>query len=152
MISDMYLPDSLPDPDLHAEFYADVAVKRLLAWLIDAVLILVLTVLVLPFTAFVGLLFFPLLWLAVGLAYRIATLARGSATPGMRIMAIEIRDRFGRRLDAGTAALHTLVYTVALGSLVVQGISVALMLSTPRGQGIPDLLLGTAAINRPAPR
>ncbi|RMD94475.1 MAG: RDD family protein [Alphaproteobacteria bacterium] len=143
-------PGALPDPDRQAEFYADVPLKRFVAWLIDAVAILVLTVLVLPFTAFLGLFFFPLLWLAVGIGYRMAFLARSSATPGMWLLSIELRDRCGRRLDPGTALAHTLLYTVFLATMVVQAISVALMLSTPRRQGLHDIVLGTAMINRPA--
>lgn len=142
--------DGLPDPHGQPEFYADVPIKRLFAWLIDAVLILVASVLVLPFTAFLGLFFFPLLWLAVGLAYRTAFVARWSATPGMRVMSIELRDRMGRRLDAPLALLHALGYSFALATVVLQGVSVGLMLATPRGQGLHDLVLGTAMINRPA--
>ena len=44
----------LPDPDYQAEFYEGVAVKRLLAWVIDVVLILVLTVLAGVLTVFIG--------------------------------------------------------------------------------------------------
>ena len=38
----------LPDPDLHAEFYADVPLKRLLAFIVDSILIVVITVLLIP--------------------------------------------------------------------------------------------------------
>ena len=39
---------------------------------------------ILPFTAFTGLLFFPALLLFVGFGYRVATIARGSATCSTR--------------------------------------------------------------------
>ena len=140
----------LPDPERHAEFYADVPLKRLIAWAIDAAIILVLTLIAVPFTAFTAIFFFPLLWLVVGLVYRIATIARRSATPGMRIMAIEFRTATGERLGLSTAALHTLIYSVAIGVFLLQAVSIILMLTTARGQSLPDHLLGTAAINRAA--
>ena len=89
----------LPHPDTHGEFYADVPTKRFLAWLVDSVLILLLTLLAIPLTAFTGLFFFPFLWLTVSAVYRIASLSRSSATPGMRLMAIEIRNGRVVRLD-----------------------------------------------------
>jgi uncharacterized RDD family membrane protein YckC len=138
----------LPDPDTHAEFYADVPTKRLLAWVVDSILILLLTLLAIPFTAFVGLFFFAFLWLAVSLVYRIATLGRSSATPGMRLMAIEMRTGRGERFDPLTATLHTVIYLAMLTTVVPQAVSILLMLTGSRAQGLHDLLLGTAAINR----
>jgi len=140
----------LPDPETKVEFYADVPAKRLIAWVIDSVLILLLTVAVIPFTAFTALFYLPFLWLVVGLVYRIVTLAGRSATPGMRMMAIEFRTQDGARLDLGLAAAHTLIFTVAMGSILLQAVSIVLMLATPRRQGLPDHLLGTAALNRAA--
>ncbi|MBV0911582.1 RDD family protein [Rhodobacteraceae bacterium ASV31] len=142
----------LPDPDRHAEFYADVTIKRFFAWLIDATLILILTIIAVPFTAFTAIFYFPFLWLAIGLIYRIATLSGRSATPGMRLMAIEFRNRQGERFDLAHAALHTVIYTVALGTFLIQAASIILMLASARGQSLGDHLLGSAAINRAATR
>lgn len=140
----------LPDPDLHADFYADVPFKRLLAWVLDFFAITALTIVVLPFTAFVGLFFLIPLWLTVSFAYRVVTLANWSATPGMWLMAIEFREHTGARFGLATAAMHTLIYSVAIGMFFPQVVSIILMLTTPRRQGLSDLALGTAAINRPA--
>lgn len=139
----------LPDPDTQPEFYNDVPVKRLIAFVIDMVLILVLTILVVPFTAFTGLFFFPFLMMLVGFAYRVVTLAAGSATLGMRLTSIEFRSGDGQRLSLFQAFLHTLTFSIAFSMVVPQVISVVLMLSLPRGQGLPDMVLGCAAINRP---
>ncbi|MFY9320584.1 MAG: RDD family protein, partial [Lentibacter algarum] len=49
----------LPDPHYQPEFYADVPLKRLISWAIDTVIIVLLVVLILPFTAFTGLFFLP---------------------------------------------------------------------------------------------
>ncbi|MHC0053165.1 RDD family protein [Actibacterium sp. D379-3] len=140
----------LPDPDLHGEFYADVPVKRLVAFVVDTVLIVVLTVLVLPFTAFTGLFYFPFLATVIGFAYRVVTLASGSATWGMRLVALELRRGDGRRFDLTMAVLHTFLFSVFFSFLLPQIASAVLMLTGRRAQGLHDHLLGTAAINRAA--
>ncbi|MFN3208552.1 MAG: RDD family protein [Roseovarius sp.] len=141
---------NIPDPDTQPQFYADVPVKRLLAWVADSIVVLVICVLILPFTAFTGLFFFPLLFLTIGLIYRTATLARHSATWGMRLMSIEFRTGAGRRFDAGMAFWHSLGFTFSCAVPIVQVASVLLMLTGPRGQGATDHVLGTVAVNRRA--
>ena len=141
---------ALPDPDFQAEFYADVPMKRAFAWLFDTVLIALLTMLIVPFTAFTALFFLPVLYLTVSFLYRVFSLARRSATPGMRLMSIEFRDRHGARFDFGTAFLHVLGYTLTIGTVAPQLLSIALMLSSARGQGLTDIVLGTVAVNRAA--
>lgn len=140
----------LPDPDAQPEFYADVPAKRLVAFVVDTLVILLLSVLVVPFTAFTGLFFFPVLMTVVGFGYRVVTIARGSATWGMRLMAIEFRAADGQRFDLGLAFAHTLGLTVSFALPLLQAISVVLMLTGPRGQGLSDWVLGSVAINRRA--
>jgi len=139
----------LPDPDRDWRFYRGVPAKRLFAWLIDVVLTTALVALAIPLTAFVGLFFLPVLWLVVSFVYRAATLAAGSATWGMRFVGIELRRGDGARADNATAMLHTGLYLGMTVLFPAQLISMLLMLVTPRGQGLHDLLLGTAVINRP---
>jgi len=141
---------SLPDPDRHAEFYADVPLKRGIAWLVDMLLIGLLTAVVVPFTGFLALLFIGGLFLVVNFLYRWVTLARGSATPGMRLVAIELRDVQGQDLGTTLAFAHTLGYSLSMAFVFPQLISVALMLLSNRKQGLTDLVLGTVAINRAA--
>jgi uncharacterized RDD family membrane protein YckC len=141
---------TLPDPDHQAQFYADVPLKRALAWCVDAILIALVTVVVVLFTLFLGLFFLSVLYMTISFLYRTISLARNSATPGMRLMAIEFRDRTGARFDLGTAFLHTLGYTLTISTVLPQLLSMGLMLTTPRGQGLTDLVLGTVAINKPA--
>ncbi len=143
---------ALPDPVTQADFYADVPIKRLLAWCVDAGLILLLCLVALPFTAFLGLFFFPFLWLMISFLYRWTTLTARSATWGMRLTAIEFRDIQGERFNAVTAFLHTLIYSVSMGTFVLQALSIALILGTPRRQSLGDHMLGTVAINRASDR
>ena len=140
---------ALPDPVRHAAFYQGVAVKRALAWGIDSVITGMIALLIVPFTAFLAMLIFPILFGVVNLAYRCATLANFSATPGMWLLGIEFRQGDGSRLDAATAVLHTLGTMFTWTMVVPQVASAALMAMHPRGQGLSDLVLGTVAIRRP---
>ena len=148
----MYQPESqmLPDPLRHAEFYADVPMKRAVAWIVDTVIVTLMVIVIVPFTAFTALFFLPVLWLGVGFLYRWSSIARHSATPGMRLMSVILLDRTGARFDTGTAFLHTLGYSLSMAFVLPQVVSVAFMLFNRRGQGLTDMVLGTVAINRPA--
>lgn len=141
---------ALPDPQTQPEFYADVPMKRLVSWVVDMVLIAILCVLILPFTAFTGIFFFPFLILVVGFVYRVVTLANGSATMGMRFFGIEFRTQNGERFTLGTAFIHTLGYSISLSFFLLQIISIVLMLTSARAQGLTDHFLGTVAINKAA--
>ena len=138
----------VPDPRTQPQFYEGIPLKRLLAWLVDVLLIAVICLLILPFTAFTAAFFFPLLMLVVGFAYRWATLAQSSATWGMRLMAMELRQTDDRPLSGPVALLHTLGYSVSVALPLLQVISVVLMAATERRQGLTDLLLGTVPLNR----
>ena len=143
---------ALPDPELLPEFYSWVWAKRFLAWVIDTILILALVGVTLLLTAFTGFLIFPLIFFVVNLAYRAVAVTRWSATPGMLLMAIELRTLSGHRLDERLAFFHSLGFTVSITFPALQVLSVALMLTSPYGQGLSDRLLMTTAINRPATR
>lgn len=141
---------ALPDPAFRPEFYTDTGVKRIIAWVIDTAVIIGMILIVLPFTGFLGIFFLPILYLVIGFAYRVWTLSRRSATLGMRLMAIEFRDSRGDPFDLTHAVLHTLGFTITASMILPHLASITLMALTPRGQGLSDLVLGTAAINRPA--
>ncbi len=139
----------LPDPITKPEFYEGVQIKRAIAWIIDVILVGVICVLIVPFTAFTALFFFPFLMLVVGFIYRWFTIAGKSSTWGMRMMGIELRDHDGLRLQSGTALAHTFGYSVSIAMAPLQLISILMMIVTERKQGLTDHLLGTTALNRP---
>lgn len=141
---------ALPDPQAQPDFYKDVPLKRLMAWAVDAVITAIGCVIVLPFTAFTGVFFLPLLFLVVGFAYRVVTIANYSGTLGMLLFAIELRQRDGNRMDAASAFAHTLGYTMSWFVPVFQLISVIMMATTERGQGLSDMVLHTAMVNKRA--
>lgn len=146
----MYPDSSLnthPDPDRHAAFYSGVPLKRGLAWVIDTLFVTLIVALISVLTALTALLILPLVWLAVGFLYRWVTLSGRSATWGMRLMSIELLDRYGQRFDAATAFLHTLGYSLSMAFVLPQILSVGLMMVSRRGQGLTDMVLGSVAIN-----
>ncbi|MEM9576729.1 MAG: RDD family protein [Pseudomonadota bacterium] len=141
---------AIPDPHAQPDFYKDVPLKRLLAWGVDALITLLACIVILPFTAFTGIFFFPLLFLIVGFAYRVVTIANASGTWGMRLFAIELRQSNGDQMDAASAFAHTLGYTLSWAVPIFQLISIVMMAATERGQGLSDQVLGTVMINRRA--
>ncbi|MEY8840270.1 RDD family protein, partial [Cribrihabitans sp. XS_ASV171] len=92
------------------------------------------------------------LYLVVGFVYRTATIANGSATWGMRFVGLELRNAWGQRLDTGQALAHTAGYTISMAVPILQVISVIMMLTSARAQGLTDAVLGTVALNRRAAR
>lgn len=139
---------ALPDPDYQPQFYASVPSKRLVAWVVDTVLTFAMCAIAVTLTAFVGLLIWPLMYLVLGFAYRTVTIANGGGTWGMRFAGIELRTADGSRPDLGMAALHTAGYTFSMAIPIVQVVSVVLMLTSAKGQGLTDAFLGTAMLNR----
>lgn len=140
----------LPDPDYQSEFYENVPAKRAIAWVVDTIVVVAIVAVLIVLTVGIGVFFAGFLWLIVGFVYRVVTLANGSATLGMRMTAIELRRGDGSRFDLGTAVLHTLGYSLSMSFVLPQVASIILMLTNERGQGLSDLALGTAAINRAA--
>ncbi len=137
----------LPDPEYMDQMYRDVPSKRFFAWVIDVVIITVITAVLTVFSIFTALFFLPLLYGVTSFLYRWMTISASSATPGMRIMAITLRDADGERLSGGMAFLHTAGYFFSVVTFPLQMISMAMMLLTARRQGLTDAVLGTVALN-----
>ncbi|MEL6912991.1 MAG: RDD family protein [Pseudomonadota bacterium] len=142
--------ENLPDPHRQAGFYAGVPFKRLVAFLIDTLVVFAAATLVALLS--LGLFFFVFVFVitVVGFFYRVGTLASGSATWGMRLVGIELRRQDGGTFSTGDAVLHTLGFYVSMAVAPLQLLSIILMLVTERGQGISDLFFGTVALNRMA--
>ncbi|WGI20664.1 RDD family protein [Amylibacter sp. IMCC11727] len=139
----------LPDPKLDAQFYAGVPIKRLVAWGIDFLVVFVFSIALVIVTAGLGAFIFPLLIFIANLGYRIGCLYKWSATLGMRMVGIEIRNMNGDRVDQKEAVFHTGLYVlITMTGLGIPATALA-MLINDRGQGLHDMVLGTTAINRP---
>ena len=142
----------LPDPDLHPGFYSGTVPKRFFAWLVDSILIGLIVGIVVLLTVFIGLFFLPVIWITVEAAYRVITMTGRSATLGQRLFGIEFRNHEGGRFSMGEAAFHVLGYILSMSFLLPQVISIVMMIAGSRGQGLADMFLGNACINRPAER
>ncbi len=140
----------LPDPNRQPEFYQSVATKRFVAWLFDIAFISLLCIVPVFLTFGMGVFFLPLIYAVISFVYRVVTISNGSATLGMRFMNIELRDAFGARMDTGKALAHTAGYFVSMAFFVIQIISVIMMLTSSRCQGLTDAFLGTVMINQRA--
>ena len=144
----------LPHPVSDRRFYEGVPLRRLIAFGADAAASVLLgAVAGLAFgivTLGLGFFMFLPVILATGFLYRVVSIARWSATPGMLLTGIELRNRFGLPLLPVEALVHTALFTALAASGVLQVLSAGLMAVTPMGRGLHDMLLGTAAIHRPA--
>lgn len=140
---------ALPDPATAPAFYEGVTAKRALAWVVDTIVIAIIAAVVASLPLFLLWLVFPLVFLGVSLVYRIGSIQAISATPGMALFNIELRNHEGHKLNGKEAALHTIVFLIASAAFLPQLASAILMLTNGRGQGLHDMLAGIVAINKP---
>jgi len=138
----------LPDPALHPEVYEDLIVKRLLAWMVDALVIVALVFVAVLVTVFIALFFLPVIALAISIGYRWIMLSRYGATLGMMLAAIHLRHLDGRAPDPVVCFMHAAIFSLGMFFVVPQIISIALMFSTGYRQGLNDVILRTTLINR----
>lgn len=139
----------LPDPDKDPQFYDGVCFKRLLAWCVDVIIVALLTLGMIVLTLGTGVFIFFLLFLIANIGYRIFTLMRNSATVGMYLTGIEVRNGQGDKLSTSQATVHTLLYIIFAASVFPLILSCAMMVFSRYGQGIHDFILHTTIINRP---
>lgn len=140
-----------PDPDIDPQFYQGVPAKRLLAFAIDVIAVWGIAILASLLTLGVGFIFFAFIVVVVDAIYRITTITNHSATFGMRIMGIELRDAQGQPFNLVHAVAHTIMFYVAAAFVIVQLISVLMMAGSHYGRGVHDLPIGSTMINRPLP-
>jgi len=146
----------IPDPVRDPQFYKGVPLRRFVAFWIDFLVILVLFVPVLLVGAAVTVMtfglaapFLMLFFTATGLLYRWAMLKTRSATLGMSLAGIEVRDRDGNKCDNSTAFLHSVGFFVTFLAPPLLVIGWLMMANSPHRRAMHDLFLGTVVINRP---
>jgi uncharacterized RDD family membrane protein YckC len=141
------------DPAAQPELFDGILSKRILAFIIDAILIVLLMIpaaLVLfvlgIITLGIGWLLYPALFAIVALGYCAFTLGgRRSATPGMQVLGVEMRTWNGQRLFPLLAIMHALIFWFSISLLTPLILLVGLF--TQRRQLLHDLLLGVVAVN-----
>lgn len=148
---------SVPDPLHDRQFYEGVPMRRLVAFCIDLGVILVLWCIVLVVGLLVSILTLGLgtplaaaVFAGTGFLYRWVMLAERSATIGMLMTGIEVRDAGGDRLNPVIAFLHVAGFYASVFLTPLLVIGWFLMLSSPYRRLLHDLVLGTVVINRPA--
>lgn len=145
-----FIIEPLDDPRL----YDGVRTRRIFAFLIDAVIIAVLTFVVGIVVFFLGIftlglgwMLYPLLWPAVALIYCAFTLGGpASATPGMRAQGLEARFLDGSYFNPGIAAVHSILFYVSVACLTPLVLLVSLV--SGRKRLLHDLVLGSVIVNR----
>ncbi|MEM6943932.1 MAG: RDD family protein [Pseudomonadota bacterium] len=145
-----------PDPIADRQFYEGVPARRLAAFFVDLLVILVLLGGVTLVVALLGLVTFGLAFVFLvpafaltGIIYRTTMIMERSATLGMMLMGIELRDARGERLETVLAAVHSAVFTAFSYLPPVMILSLAWAAWNPRGQLFHDILCQTVMINRP---
>ena len=146
------------DPDRNPELFDGVPARRLVAFLIDLVVISVPLVLVAMFIFAVGIvtlgLGFALYGLMPGFRWygrcSITVHARkaGSATIGMRTMDIEMRTWYGGPAYFVLGAVHAIVFWVTVSALTPFILLVCFF--NRRKRLLHDFLVGTVIVNSPA--
>lgn len=132
--------------------YDGVRTRRSVAFLIDYLLIALLTVPAAIVVAILGFITFGAAWLffavlgpLVALTYVWLTLGgTRQATPGMRIMDVRLERLDGRRVDGMLAVVHTVLFWAANAILTPMVLVATLLLD--RKQTLHDLLLGTVVV------
>jgi uncharacterized RDD family membrane protein YckC len=110
------------DPVRNPQLFAGVIRKRSVAFIVDAIIILVLTAIAGVAVFVLGILTLGLAWLlfglvfpAVGLGYNALTVGGpNSATVGQRMMGLEVRMWFGGKVSPLIAAFHALLFWFSL--------------------------------------
>lgn len=148
---------AIPDPERDRQFYEGVPLRRVAAFLIDGVIILVILGAISVVGVLLGILTFglalplvSLLLLSAGFIYRWLLLARYSATIGMVVTGIELRRADGGPADPMTALVHTGGLYVSLAMVLLLLASAVTMFVTPYQRTLHDMILGAVVINRPA--
>jgi len=141
------------DPVKQPQPFNGVIGKRVIAFIVDAIIIAVLTVVAYVVVALLGIITLGLVWLlfglvfpAVGLGYNAVTIGgANSATIGQRMMGLEVRMWFGGKVTPLIAAFHALLFWF---SLVVFCPILLWAFFDPRKRCLHDILAGVVVINR----
>ena len=141
------------DPVTQPQLFDGLIRKRFVAFIVDAIIILVLTVIAYLVVGVLGVLTLGLAWLlfglvfpAVGLGYNAVTIGGpNSATVGQRMMGLEVRMWYGGKVSPLIAAFHALLFWF---SLVVFCPILLWPFFDARKRCLHDILAGVVVMNR----
>ena len=144
------------DPVTSPELFEGVVARRIVAFVIDFVILSIPVVFASMFIFVIGIvtfglgfLFYGLLWPAMviwAIAYYGLTLGSpASATIGMRVMDIEMRTWYGAPAYFVLGAVHAVVFWITISALTPFILLVCLF--NERRRTLHDILVGTVVIN-----
>jgi len=154
--------EATPDfynPDKNPEFFEGVLPRRIVAFLIDAVLIVGPIILLSLFIFIFGLITFGLGWLLFwmlsplfvvwAVIYVGVTLGSPhSATIGMRMLDLELRTWYGGKMYFLLGAVHAIFFWISVSFLTPLILVIALV--NPQHKLLHDFLTGTVMVNNAA--
>ncbi|WP_196259037.1 RDD family protein [Pelagibacterium limicola] len=148
------LRDDLPNPATSPELFDSILSRRVFAFIIDCIVMMILIAAVSIAAAVLGILTLGLAWLAfplivpvVFVAYYAVTLGSPSrATLGMRAMDIVLTPTRDVPLDGWMAMLHVVAFWATCSILTPFILAVGLI--TNRRQLLHDILLGVLMVRR----
>jgi uncharacterized RDD family membrane protein YckC len=152
-----HLAEGVPDPLERPQAYRGVTLRRMLAYMIDAVLIFLILVGVHLLLGFATVVTFGLLWplhllvvpIVVAIAYhslQVGGLA--AATIGMRLLGLRVMSATGGRPSLGQAVINTVCFYATLGFSC--GILLVIALFSPQRRTLHDYLAGTVVLRNEA--
>lgn len=146
--------DDLPNPTNAPQLFEGILTRRVLAFLIDCVIMGALVALVMIVAGILGFLTFGLAWLSIPLivpitfiAYYAATLGSSArATLGMRAMDIVLTPTRETTLDGWMAMIHVVLLWIS--TAVLTPLILLIGLFTNRRQLLHDMVAGTLMVRR----
>lgn len=143
------------DPVREPALFDGVLSKRVLAFLVDASLILLVLLAVVAFILIMGIPTLGLAWLLfpalplfpiVALLYVAFTMGgTRAATPGMRVVGLTVRGSTGEQIGPFLAAIHAVLFWLSVSMLTPFVLVVGLL--SNRKRLLHDILLGTVVMN-----
>lgn len=142
------------DPATQPGLFEGTIRRRVLAFLVDAAIILALTLLAYVLLAILGVLTLGLAWLLIPIAFPVValgytgyTLGRPeSATLGMQLMGIQMRLWYGAPMTMLLGAFHTLIFYFSVSVLTPLILLVALF--NARKRCLHDFVSGAVVVTR----
>jgi uncharacterized RDD family membrane protein YckC len=132
--------------------YEGVRSRRVMAFVVDYCIVLLLCIPVAIVIFFVGLLTFGLGWVLYGVLFALVALpyvgftmgGKRQATPGMQMMGIMVARTDGRPVDPTLAMIHAVVFWA--GNVILTPLILLASLFLDRKRLVHDVLLGTVVL------
>ena len=148
------MSDNLPDPATNSELFDGVLTRRVMAFIVDMVIVGFALGVVTIVGGILGFLTFGVGWLVTLVAlpvivvgyYALTLGSPARATIGMQMMDVVLTPTRGQPLDGPVAFVHTLLFWIT--AWIAWPISLVVALFTPRRQMVHDYLAGTLMLRR----